>query len=295
MEKYLITCSGIVDLPREYLKERNIPYICYKVKINDQDYIDDLGVTMSYDEFYKRMDRGDVAITSLINQEKYVEFFTPFLEEGYDILHIELSSGISGTYNSCYLAKNELLEKYKNRKILVVDSLCASSGYGMLVDTLRDLQDEGKSIDEVYEYALENRLSIHHWFFSTNLEHYKRGGRISQTAYFFGNLLNIYPLLNMDYMGRLIVRKKIHGKKKLFKEMIDRMEENAIDGINYSGKCYICNSNIKEDALVLKEMIKERFPNIKGDIIINDIGTTIGSHTGSGTAAIFFFGTKRDN
>lgn len=295
MEKYLITCSGIVDLPREYLKERNIPYICYKVKINDQDYIDDLGVTMSYDEFYKRMDRGEVAITSLINQEKYVEFFTPFLEEGYDILHIELSSGISGTYNSCYLAKNELLEKYKNRKILVVDSLCASSGYGMLVDTLRDLQDEGKSIDEVYEYALENRLSIHHWFFSTNLEHYKRGGRISQTAYFFGNLLNIYPLLNMDYMGRLIVRKKIHGKKKLFKEMIDRMEENAIDGINYSGKCYICNSNIKEDALVLKEMIKERFPNIKGDIIINDIGTTIGSHTGSGTAAIFFFGTKRDN
>lgn len=295
MEKYLITCSGIVDLPRKYLKERNISYVCYKIKINDQDYIDDLGVTMTYDEFYKRMDRGDVAITSLINQEKYVEFFTPFLEEGYDILHIELSSGISGTYNSCCLARNELLEKYKNRRILVVDSLCASSGYGMLVDTLRDLQEEGKSIDEVYEYALENRLSIHHWFFSTNLEHYKRGGRISQTAYFFGNLLNIYPLLNMDYMGRLIVRKKVHGKKKLFKEMIDRMEENAIDGINYSGKCYICNSNIKEDALVLKKMIKERFPNIKGDIIINDIGTTIGSHTGSGTVAIFFFGTKRDN
>lgn len=293
MNKYIITCSGIVDLPREYLEKRNIPYICYTIKINNVDYLDDLGKTLTYHEFYKRMDRGDIAITSLINQEKYVEFFTPFLNDGYDILHIELSSGISGTYNSCCLACDELKEKYPNNKILVVDSLCASSGYGMLVNTLKDLQEDGKTIEEAYEFALENRLKIHHWFFSTNLEHYKRGGRITQTAYFFGNLLNIYPLLNMDNLGRLIVRKKIHGKKKLFSSMIDKMEENAIGGLNYNGKCYICNSNIKEDALLLKEMIKERFPNIKGEIIINDIGTTIGSHTGSGTAAIFFFGKDR--
>lgn len=293
MNKYIITCSGIVDLPREYLEKRNIPYICYTIKINNVDYLDDLGKTLTYPEFYKRMDRGDIAITSLINQEKYVEFFMPFLNDGYDILHVELSSGISGTYNSCCLACDELKEKYPNNKILVVDSLCASSGYGMLVDTLKDLQEDGKTIEEAYEFALENRLKIHHWFFSTNLEHYKRGGRITQTAYFFGNLLNIYPLLNMDNLGRLIVRKKIHGKKKLFSAMIDKMEENAIGGLNYSGKCYICNSNIKEDALILKEMIKERFPFIKGEIIINDIGTTIGSHTGSGTAAIFFFGKDR--
>lgn len=293
MKKYLITCSGIVDLSKDYLERKGIPYICYHIKINGVEYVDDLGETMTYKEFYERMDNGEIAVTSLINQERYIEFFRPFLQEGYDILHIELSSGISGTYNSCCLAKEELLSEFKERKILVVDSLCASSGYGLLVDTLKDMQEEGATLEEVYDFAIENRLNIHHWFFSTNLDHYKRGGRISQTACFLGNIFNIYPLLNMDNEGRLIVRKKIHGKKRLFKEMLDRMEENAIDGNNYSGKCYICNSNIEDDAKTLKVMIEERFPNIKSEILINDIGTTIGSHTGSGTAAIFFFGSKR--
>mgnify|MGYP002522295941 FL=1 len=293
MEKYLITCSGIVDLPREYLEKRKIPFICYHIKINGVEYVDDLGKTLTYSEFYKKMDNGDISITSLINQERYIDFFKPYLAEGYDILHIELSSGISGTYNSCRLAQDELLNMFPERKMLVVDSLCASSGYGLLVDTLKDMQEKGATINEAYEFACENRLNIHHWFFSTNLEHYKRGGRITQASYFIGNLLNIYPLLNMDNLGRLIVRKKIHGKKKLFNEMLKRMEELAIDGKNYKGKCFISNSNSIKDAIEIKKMIKERFPNIDGEVLINDIGTTIGSHTGSGTVAIFFFGKKR--
>ncbi len=295
MKDYLITCSSTVDLPKEYLEQRNIPYVQFHFEIDGKEYKDDLGVTVTYEEFYQKIKEGANTKTSQVNVKEYVEFFTPLLEEGYDILHVELSSGISGSSNSANIAKNELESKYPDRKIMVVDSLGASSGFGLLVDTLKTMKDNGATMEEVYEWAENNKLNVHHWFFSTSLEHYKKGGRISSTAFFFGSLLNIFPLLNVSNDGRLIVRQKVHGKKKLFKEMLSKMEENAIDGLNYSGKCFMCHSDSLEDAKTMASLIEAKFPKLNGKVMINNIGTTIGSHTGCGTVAIFFYGKKRIN
>ena len=174
-----------------------------------------------------------------------------------------------------------------------MDSLGASSGYGLLMDRLADLRDEGKTIDEVYEWALAHRLNLHHWFFSTDLTFYIKGGRISKTAGFVGGMLNICPLLNMDSQGRLIPRYKIRTKKKVIRAIVDKMEECAQDGTGYSGKCYMSHSACYEDARAVADLVEERFPNLDGKVEINDIGTTIGSHTGPGTVALFFWGEER--
>ncbi|MDE7297416.1 MAG: DegV family protein, partial [Lachnospiraceae bacterium] len=204
-----------------------------------------------------------------------------------------LSSGISGVVNSAMIAKRALEERYPGRRILIVDSLGASSGYGLLMDKLADLRDEGKSLQEVYEWAVANRLRLHHWFFSTDLTFYIRGGRISKTAGFVGGMLAICPLLNMDNFGRLIPRSKIRTKKKVITEIVNRMEQCADGGADYSGKCYISQSACIEDARAVADLIEARFPKLNGRVEIYSVGTTIGSHTGPGTVAVFFWGKER--
>ena len=162
------------------------------------------------------------------------------------------------------LAKRYLEEKYPNLKIKVVDSLGASSGYGLLMSYLADLRDEGKTFDACYEWAEANKLNVHHWFFSTDLTSYKRGGRISTTSFFLGQLLKICPLLNMDNLGRLIPRKKVRTKEKTMVEIVKRMEEHAQDGYNYSGKCYMCHSACLDDAKKVASMVEAKFPNLNG-------------------------------
>ena len=222
-------------------------------------------------------------------------FFEPFLKEGLDILHISLSSGLSGSYNSACVARDELLRKYTERKILLVDSLGASSGYGMLVDTAADMRDDGVKIEDVYAWLEENRLNVHHWFFSTDLSHYKRGGRISAASATVGTLLNICPLMNMNNDGKLIPRTKIRGKKSVIKEIVRMMENHAQNGIEYAGKCFISNSACYNDARMVADLIEEKFQHLKNPVMINSVGTVIGSHTGPGTVALFFFGDKRVN
>lgn len=174
-----------------------------------------------------------------------------------------------------------------------MDSLGASSGYGLLMDTLAGLRDDGKSIEEVYYWAEEHKLDLHHWFFSTDLTFYIKGGRISKTAGTIGTILSICPLLNMDHEGKLVPRFKIRGKKKVIAEIVKKMEENAEGGLQYSGKCYISQSACLEDAREVARQIEERFPNLNGKVEINYVGTTIGSHTGPGTVALFFWGGRR--
>ena len=186
-------------------------------------------------------------------------------------------------------------EKYPDRKIFIEDSLGASSGYGLLMDTLAAMRKDGKTIEELYNWAEEYKLNVHHWFFSTDLSFYIKGGRISKTAGAIGSLLNICPLLNMDYLGRLIPRFKIRTKKKVIRAIVDRMEENAQDGLDYSGKCYISQSACIEDAKEVARLVEDRFPKLHGKVKINYIGTTIGSHTGPGTVALFFWGKKRED
>ena len=228
-----------------------------------------------------------------MNADEFEAYFETFLQDGKDILHVCLSSGISGVLNSAMIAKADLEERYPERKILIVDSLGASSGYGLLMDRLADLRDEGKPLEEVYDFAMKNRLKVHHWFFSTDLTFYVRGGRISKAPGAIGGLLGICPLLNMDNEGRLIPRFKIRTKKKVIKKIVDQMEENAEGGLSYSGKCYISQSACYDDARAVADLVEERFPNLNGKVEINSIGTTIGSHTGPGTVALFFWGKER--
>lgn len=293
MNEYILSCCSTADLTEEHFRERGISYICFHYELDGKDYMDDLGKSIPFDKFYKMMQDGAETRTSQVNAEEYKAYFEPFLKEGKDILHVSLSSGISGTVNSAMIAKAELEEDYPNQKILIVDSLGASSGYGLLMDKLADLRDEGKTLEEVYEWAESNKLKLHHWFFSTDLTFYIKGGRISKTAGVIGGVLNICPLLNMDNNGKLIPRFKIRTKKKVIRTIVDKMEEDADKGLDYSGKCYISQSACYEDARAVAELVESRFPKLNGKVEIYSIGTTIGSHTGPGTVALFFWGKER--
>ena len=293
MADYILSCCSTADLSREHFAARDISYICFHYELDGKQYADDLGQSMPFDKFYQAMANGAQTKTSQINAAEFIDYFTPFLEAGKDVLHVCLSSGISGVYNSACMARDELSEKFPERKIYVVDSLGASSGYGLLMDRLADLRDEGKSIDEVRDWAEANKLRVHHWFFSTDLTFYVRGGRISKAAGWFGTALNICPLLNMDNLGRLIPRFKIRGKKRVIAEIEKKMEAFAEDRLNYSGKCFISNSACEEDARAVAGIIESRFAKLNGKVEIYSIGTTIGSHTGPGTVALFFFGDER--
>lgn len=293
MSKFILSCCSTVDLTEEHLKERDIKYICYHFTMDGTVYPDDFGKTVSNDEFYQKLVDGADATTSQVNYDEFVEYFTPFLEQGYDILHVCMSSGITGVFNSANIAKNDLMEKYPDRKIILVDSLAASSGYGLLMDTLADLRDKGMSMEEIAYFAENNKLHLHHWFFSTDLSFFVKGGRISKAAGWVGTMLNLCPLLNVSNEGKLIPRYKVRGKQAVIKRIVEKMEEHADNGSDYDGKCYICHSACIDDANAVRSLVEERFPKLKGKVKIYNIGTTIGCHTGPGTVALFFYGDER--
>ena len=231
--------------------------------------------------------------TSQVHVEQYIEFWEPFLREGKDILHLTLSSGISGTYNSACVAREMLLEKYADRKIYVVDSLCAASGYGMFMTILADMRDDGATLDELHQWAEENKLNVHHWLYVTDLSHLKRGGRISAVSAVAGSLLNICPMIRVNVEGKLLNVKNVRGRKRAMDELFAKMKEHALDGENYGGKCYIAHSACEDEAKKLAGMIEAAFPNLQEPVCINSIGAVIGSHTGPGTMVLFFMGEKR--
>lgn len=293
MSEYILSCCSTADLTEEHFSKRGISYICFHYELDGKQYADDLGKSIPFDQFYKKMQEGAETRTSQVNVEEYREYFEAMLKEGKDVLHVTLSSGISGTINSARIAKEELEEVYPDRKIYLVDSLGASSGYGLLMDRLADLRDAGMPLEELYDWANGHKLNVHHWFFSTDLTFYIKGGRISKTAGVIGGMLNICPLLNMDNEGRLIPRFKIRTKKKVIRTIVDKMEENADDGLEYSGKCYISHSACYEDARAVADLVEARFSKLNGKVEIYSVGTTIGSHTGPGTVALFFWGKER--
>ncbi len=293
MSDFIITCGSPADLTKAHFERIGVKYICFHYTIDGKGYADDLGESMPLSRFYRMMEEGAPTSTSQVNIDGFTEFFSGLLESGKDLIHIELSSGLSGSFGSSSAAAERLKKKFPNQKIYVVDSLGASSGYGLIVHTLARMRDAGKSIDEVYEWAQANRLKMHHWFFSTDLTYYVRGGRVSKTAGFVGNLLNICPMLNMDHKGRLIPRAKIRTRKRAIADIVDRMEKHAQGGLDYSGECFISHSNCPEDALEVKRLVEQRFKKLDGEVLINEIGTTIGSHSGPGTTALFFWGDER--
>ena len=295
MGEYVLTTSSTADLDKAYFEKIRVPYICFHFELGGQTYLDDLWTSMDPHTFYQRMLNGEDSRTSQINMTEYIDFWRPFLQEGKDLLHLTLSSGISGTINSARAAAEELRREFPEREILVVDSMAASSGFGLLIDTLAELRDQGYSLKELYHFAEENKLHLHHWFFSSDLTFFIRGGRVSRTAGFFGKMLNICPLLNVDYQGRLIPRDKIRTKKKVIKEIVARMEQHAENGYDYAKKCFISYSDCLEDAQAVAALVEEKFPRLNGKVHLFPIGSTIGAHTGPGTVALFFWGDLRNN
>ena len=295
MRDYVLSCCSTADLTHEHFESRDIHYICFHYFLDGKEYPDDLGQSVPFAQFYDAMSKGADTRTAQVSIGEYVDYFTPFLEQGKDIVHVSLSSGLSGTVNAARNAALIVKERFPERNVYVIDSLGASSGYGLLMDGAADKRDEGLSAEELAKWIEENRLKLHHWFFSTDLSFYVKGGRVSKTAAFFGGMLDICPLLNMDNLGRLIPRYKIRTKKKVIKTIVDKMEECARDGLDYDGKCYICNSACYEDARQVADLVEARFPKLNGKVEINNIGTTIGSHTGPGTVALFFWGDVRND
>lgn len=290
---YIVSCCSTVDLKKEHLEKLNVSYICFHYFLDGKEYADDLGQTISFKEFYNKLRNGADSKTSMISVGEYEEYFTKLLESGKDVLHISLSSGVSGSYRSALTAADLVKEKFPNQKIYVIDSLAASSGYGLLIDTVCQKRDEGMSIDELKLWVEDNKLKLHHWFFSSDLTFFVKGGRVSKISGMIGGVFEICPLMNVSNIGKLIPRAKIRTKKKVIVETVNRMLEHAQNGKDYDKKVYMCQSDCIDDANEVKALVEKQFKKIDGDVLINDIGTVIGSHSGPGTVALFFWGDER--
>lgn len=289
MSEYKITCCSTCDLTAEHLEKLGIGYATYHYVIDGKDFADDLFTSRSPEDFYGAIDGGALPTTAQVSPEELVALVEPLLQAGYDVLHIEFSSGLSGGWQSAQTARELLAPKYPKRKFYIVDSLAASSGYGLLVDKAAELKAGGMDIDDLYAWLEQNKLRLRHWFFSTNLAHFKRGGRISGPAAAIGSMLNICPVMDVNSEGKLIIRKKVFGKKKAIKEMVELMLAQAEDGKKYAEKCFMCQSMRQDDAKAVASLVEANFGNLNGKVEINHIGTVIGSHTGPGTVALFFF------
>lgn len=289
MADYKITCCSTCDLSAEHLKKLDVGFATYHYIIDGQDNVDDLFTSCSPEEFYGKIDGGALPTTAQVSPDELITLIEPILKSGKDVLHIEFSSGLSGGWQSAQTARDILAAKYPERKLYIIDSLAASSGYGLLVDKAAELKAGGMDIDELYNWIEANKLKLRHWFFSTNLTHFKRGGRISGPAAAIGNILNICPVMDVNSQGKLIIRKKVMGKKKAINEIVSLMESQAKGGAEYNEKCYICNSMRLEDSKTVAALVEQAFPKLNGKVEINNIGTVIGSHTGPGTIALFFF------
>lgn len=293
MPSYVLSCCSTADVTREWLEEHDIAYLYFNYYLNGEMCKDDFGATNSPAQLYAKMLAGAEAKTSQISAGDYMAHFEKYLAAGTDVLHVTLSSGISGTYNSACAARDQLAEKYPDRKVYVIDSLAASAGYGLLMERLAGLRDTGMGIDELAAWAEEHKHEVQHWFFSSDLAFFVRGGRISKAAGLVGGMLKICPVMDVEPDGSLAVKEKIRTKAKAIGRVVEKMAELAEGGRDYSGKCFISQSECLDDAQEVARRIEETFPKLDGKVEIFPIGATIGVHTGPGTVATFFWGQRR--
>lgn len=290
MTKYSIITDSTTDLSPEIIKDLEIDVLPLRFTIDEKTYCDyPDGRELSSREFYDLISQGKESTTAQINVAEFVESFESKLKQGKDVLYIAFSSGLSGTYNSAVIAAKELMEKYPDRKIRVVDSLCASMGEGLFVYYAVNKSREGLSIDELADWLENNKLKFCHWFTVNDLFHLKRGGRVSATAAVVGTMLSIKPVLHVDDEGHLIPVKKVRGRKQSLEALVEQMEIRGID--NKENTVFISHGDCQEDAKFVSDLIKEKFGT--KDIRINSIGPVIGTHAGPGTVALFFIGKER--
>lgn len=291
--QFTLSCCSTVDLPYSYMEIRDIPVLFYTYVVDGVEYDDDMGRDPeALPRFYRFIREGKLPQTSQINVAAYMEFFERLLQKG-DLLHIAFTSGQSGSVHNAFLAAEELRQKYPDKKLIVIDSLCSSSGYGLLVDSAADLRDQGKSLEEVEQWVLAHRNRVHHQFFSSDMTQFRRTGRVSGAAATVATVLNICPIMRLDDTGSIKAYSKVRGKKKAVEVTVETMAQCAEGGADYDGKCFVCHSRCPQDAQLLIDAIEQRFPRLKGRIRLCDIGTIIGSHAGPGTVAVFFYGNER--
>jgi len=287
---FVLTCESTADLPIKYLAKRQIAALPYTYCIDDTEYVDDMGEFNGRTNFYKMLKQGKRPTTSQINIERYKNFFRQQLSQG-DLLHIAFDSGLSQSVYNAYYAAEELKEEFPNRRIVVLDSTCGCLGYGILVDTLADMRDNGAGFDELFDWAKENRTKIHHQFFSTTLSYYRRSGRVSGPAAAIGNILHVCPLLRLNKEGKIIAYAKSMGITKAIEKTISEVEAHVENGKDYNGRMWIAHSDCIETANKVVERLKQTYAN--ADIQLFDIGPVIGTHCGAGTVAIYFMGDER--
>ena len=293
MSDYILSCESTIDLSVDYVEKLDVSIINANYELNGEDYLDDFGQSLDMKTFYDNMRKGATPSTSRINTGEYLEYLKPLLESGKDVVHICLSTGMSSQYESLLEAINILKEDFPEREVYPIDSKMASAGVGLLVSKLSKLKKDGMNAEKLYNWAQENKLHVINYTSNENLEYVARGGRISKTAASIGGVLHICPLIEVDDDGHMIVTAKIRTKKKLLKNLLERIKENAIDGDDYNDQFFISTADNMELANEAKEMIEEALPNIDGGVKIFNIGPTIGSHIGPGTLAIFYWGKER--
>lgn len=287
MNDYVITVNSTVDLPKEWLEERHIPVIPLKYTIDGETYKGMEG--LSSKEFFQKLREGKMAVTSQVNPEEAKEALEAFLKEGKDILHLAFSSGLSGTYNSMRIAAEELMEEYPERKVIVIDTLCACLGEGLLLYYALKRKGEGKSIEEVAQWAEENKLHVCHNVAIDDLNHLQRGGRVSKTTAILGTMVQVKPIIHMDDKGLLQVIGKERGRKKALNKIVDMAVEQAKGWEN--DIIMITHGDCAEDAEYVAKLVRKKM-GIE-NILVNNIGEVIGSHTGPGVVAVFCMGSKR--
>ncbi len=289
MNNFVIMASSTTDFTEDYAKKHNLTLLPFSFMLDGNSYEDNFGKSMSIDKFYETIRSGASATTSMVNSEQYMSIFTEHLEKGMDVVYIELSSAISGSAHNGQAVVEELNKKYDNQ-VYFVDSLCASGGFGLLVHYALMKKEEGMSAPEIKAWLEETKLKFIHWFTVDDLNHLKRGGRVSATSAFIGTMLKIKPVLNMDNKGRLIPRFKVRGRKKSLAKMVDMMVE---DIENPAGQTvFIGHGDCLEDAEYVAERVRKEFADIT-DIRIYHVGPVIGAHSGPGTVALFYIGKER--
>ena len=287
---YRITTDSTSDLPQSFVKERDIPAVGMGFQLDGQEYREDENLTLTMPEFYAALREGKMSSTMQVNTFEFVSFVEPFLAAGEDVLHICFSSGLSGTYASVAAGAEELKEKYPERRLIVVDSLAASLGEGLLVYYADENRKKGMSLEENARWLEENKLHLCHWFTVDDLMFLHRGGRVSKTSAVLGSLLGIKPVLHVDDEGHLIMMSKVRGRQAAIQALVKKMKETAIGDVKEQ-TIFICHGDCMEDAKKLEELVRSEMGC--RTFLIGYTGTVIGSHSGPGTLALFFLGSHR--
>ncbi len=285
---YKLLTDSNIDISKHMADSIGIDVASMIFTLDGEDYRDNFGVDMDAHAFYEKVRAGAMPTTTLINTERFQHFFRPYLEHGVDIVYVGFSSALSGTCQSAMQAAEELREEFPERKIFVVDSLCASMGQGLLVYQAAKLRDSGLSAEELTDWLEKNKLRVVHWFTVDDINHLRRGGRVSAAQAILGSLMKIKPVLHVDNEGRLIPMEKVMGRRKALSTIVDRLVER------YDGTVktvFISHGDVPEEAAQVAAMIKERLPDVETHL--NEVGPVIGAHSGPGTMAIFCFGKAR--